>query len=139
MDMRVNRLKLEQWTAVVAEANTSGIVKKDWCRMHQIPERQFYYWQQKVRSYALDSMDQPALPVRPETDGNPAYVEIRQAAKQQSEGDKTNLLQSGHTAGSLPFFLSPEVVIEHNGSRVLVGKETTERTLRLVMKALRDA
>ena len=37
------------WKKIVLEANSSGMLKKDWCSQNGISTKSFYYWQKRIR------------------------------------------------------------------------------------------
>ena len=56
MSEPINVLKLRQWAMLVKAANESSLSRREWCRSNEISESSFYYWQKRVRAFALSSM-----------------------------------------------------------------------------------
>ena len=49
MDKTTHAVRLKQWSEIIQAQLSSGMSKKDWCRENNVSEKQFYYWQRKVR------------------------------------------------------------------------------------------
>lgn len=56
MDEITDEVRLREWGAAIAECNNSGMRKKEWCRLHGISEKTFYYRQRLVRLAAYGMM-----------------------------------------------------------------------------------
>ena len=130
MDQETNGIRLNQWKAIVLEANSSGIEKREWCRMHGIAERQFYYWQKKIRAQAAREMPvtvqeyKGEAPLGSLVEVAPAFVELRPPVKQKVQ----SLPDDSHTESG------PGIVIELGQCRILIGEAVTEGALPTVMK-----
>lgn len=74
MDKTTYEMRLAQWTNIIQECNTSGIQKKVWCQQNSIDEKQFYYWQRRIRNRAFEiqKVSEPAVLAA----STPAFVEI---------------------------------------------------------------
>lgn len=40
---------LQIWTPIIQECKNSGMTVKTWCEDNDVNEKQFYYWQRRVR------------------------------------------------------------------------------------------
>ena len=49
LDSITHEMRLAHWVSIVKECNNSGMSKKAWCIANNINEKQFYYWQRRVR------------------------------------------------------------------------------------------
>ena len=49
MDSITHEMRLAHWVPIVKECNNSGMSKKAWCIANNINEKQFYYWQCRIR------------------------------------------------------------------------------------------
>ena len=49
MDKTTYAVRLQQWSEIIQAQLSSGMSKKDWCQENNVSEKQFYYWQRKVR------------------------------------------------------------------------------------------
>ncbi len=50
MDDMTNEIRLEYWLDIVQRCNSSGKTKRQWCEDNDINEKQFYYWQRRIRT-----------------------------------------------------------------------------------------
>ena len=60
----VNRI--EEWTQLLQEADSSGLTRKQWCEQNGISQWKFYYWQKKIREEQQEDVkdtDHPASKV----------------------------------------------------------------------------
>lgn len=56
MDKITHEMRLMQWTPIVRECRESGMTVKTWCLQNNVNEKQFYYWQRRVREEAFDTL-----------------------------------------------------------------------------------
>ena len=49
MDHQISDIRAANWKKLVNDAISSGKEIRIWCRENNISERQFYYWQRKLR------------------------------------------------------------------------------------------
>ncbi len=56
MNREYDMVKLAQWAQIIQSANESKLGRKEWCAENGITESSFYYWQRRVRKYALSKM-----------------------------------------------------------------------------------
>ena len=59
MDKITHEMRLAQWTSIVRECNSSGMPKKSWITANNIDEKQFYYWQRRIRQEAIQELESP--------------------------------------------------------------------------------
>lgn len=48
--------RLAQWLPIIKECKASGMTVKSWCQQNNVNEKQFYYWQGKIRKIASKSL-----------------------------------------------------------------------------------
>lgn len=48
--------KLSQWIPIIKECHASGISVRLWCQENNVSEKQFYYWQRKIKQIASESL-----------------------------------------------------------------------------------
>lgn len=142
MEKEVLEARIHSWIPVIRQASQSGMTHKEWCIQNGIPIRKYYYWQKAVRQYILehpdfDQADQNCRtsgtlpqPVRQTQPAVPAFYEVSLDADQKVPG------VSGQNSGS-PF--SPEIVMEYEGIRLLIGRTVSEGTLSTVLSVIRHA
>ena len=63
MDKVTHQIRRDHWTSLILECNNSGMSKKAWLQAHHINEKQFYYWQRRLRNEAACELKESALPV----------------------------------------------------------------------------
>lgn len=58
MDTRrmAGELRLEYWAGVQRERNASGMSIRAWCQENGIGEKQYFYWQKKLRERVCESI-----------------------------------------------------------------------------------
>lgn len=50
MDLTTQQIRLGQWAEIIKECNESPLTNREWCIQNGIDEKQYYYWQRKVRN-----------------------------------------------------------------------------------------
>ena len=63
-------LRLQGWSELIAECQSSCMTVKDWCATHDINIKTYYYWLRKIRKQVLDNSPIPVnstLPKAAET------------------------------------------------------------------------
>lgn len=50
-------VKLRQWTEIITSCRNSGMNIRAWCNENGINEKQYYYWQRKLREMALANVE----------------------------------------------------------------------------------
>ena len=61
MDKITHEIRRDHWATLVLECNNSGMSKKAWMEAHHINEKQFYYWQRRLRKEAACELKGAAL------------------------------------------------------------------------------
>lgn len=54
MDKITHEMRLAQWTNIIHSCAASGLSKRAWCQQNSIDEKQFYYWQRRIRSQVFE-------------------------------------------------------------------------------------
>ncbi|MDD2294083.1 MAG: hypothetical protein PHD07_07755 [Bacteroidales bacterium] len=62
-------MRLAQWTSIISECNRSGMSKKSWITANNIDEKQFYYWQRRIRQEAIQELQPTSL-------SSPTFIEL---------------------------------------------------------------
>jgi putative transposase len=57
MDKITHEMRLTQWTQVIRECRSSGVAIRIWCSENNVNEKQFYYWQRRIRAQAFNSLE----------------------------------------------------------------------------------
>ncbi len=95
MDEITDEVRLREWGAAIAECNNSGMRKREWCRLHGISEKTFYYRQRLVRLAAYGMMT--------ETRQEPAgiqFAELTPSVRRLVDGKAGSRAQFCARAGS---------------------------------------
>lgn len=137
MDKASYDIRIKQWLGVIQEANASGMTKSSWCELSGISLRQFYYWQKKVRNYALtqaaslSTEDQQDTSLSPAGKGQKTTVFCELPV---STGSPQLSPFNGHGVVNTSFI--PELVLQCNSFQLLISHEITEKTLSTVLSVL---
>lgn len=75
MDRITHEMRLLQWTSIVRECRGSGMAAKAWCLENNMNEKQFYYWQRRVREEVFDTLKKAESQSRPNFVQPPAPVD----------------------------------------------------------------
>ena len=74
MDKTTHAVRLQRWTEIIQTQLASGMSKRDWCRENNVPEKQFFYWQRKVRQELYEA--QAGKLISGGSINSPALVEV---------------------------------------------------------------
>ena len=50
MDTKTAEIRYQRWVQVIQDWNNSGLSKRDYCQQNAIDEKQFYYYQRRIRA-----------------------------------------------------------------------------------------
>lgn len=139
MDQAVSSIRMEHWKALIMEAGASGMTRKDWCREHGIPLRQYYYWQKKIREEALTQLQSVksagTLPTVTTPQLPSGFVELSMPSAEIREvPDK-----GAPYPDSLTESFHPGLILETGKARLLIGDDVSEKTLQTVMRVMLHA
>ncbi|WP_050759717.1 IS66 family insertion sequence element accessory protein TnpA [Clostridium carboxidivorans] len=56
MDKVTHEMRLMQWTNIVRECLSSGMGVRTWCLENNVNEKQFYYWQRRIRKEVFSTL-----------------------------------------------------------------------------------
>ena len=62
MDAKTAEIRYQRWAQVIQDWNNSGLSKRDYCQQNAIDEKQFYYYQRRIRAIIATQAERPALP-----------------------------------------------------------------------------
>ena len=48
MEQSTHEIWLKEWSKIIQDCCTSGLIKKEWCVQNHINEKSFYYWQRVI-------------------------------------------------------------------------------------------
>ena len=124
MDKPSYQVRIELWKNNIQAQAASGLGKSAWCRNNGINPRAFYYWQRKLRNMALEELngsDRLPMPSKPNTP-TATFCEIPAPSPRTSDS-QTNTC--------------PDLAIEINGCKVLIGNSFSKESLASVIEVLR--
>ena len=62
MDAKTAEIRYQRWVQVIQDWSKSGLSKRDYCQQNEIDEKQFYYYQRRIRAIIAAQAEVPALP-----------------------------------------------------------------------------
>jgi len=137
MDKASYEVRIKQWLSINQEANASGLTKSSWCELNGISPRQFYYWQKKVRNFALTQTHSRSTDRQYDTSFSTEGKDKRAtvfcelpAPTEHSQISPSN----GQTIGNTTFV--PELVLQCGSFQLLLSHAITEKTLSTVLSVL---
>ena len=57
-----NQYRIEQWSQLIRDRQSSGMKVDDWCEANGISHHQYYYWLRKVRKAACRELPTASFP-----------------------------------------------------------------------------
>ena len=78
MDANTAEIRYQRWVQVIQDWSKSGLSKRDYCQQNEIDEKQFYYYQRRIRAIIAAQAEVPGL-----TEGS-FSVAAASSAEQQS-------------------------------------------------------
>lgn len=70
MDKITHEMRLMQWSPIIRECRNSSMTVKSWCLENNINEKQFHYWQRRIREGAFETLK------KAESQGRPNFVQL---------------------------------------------------------------
>lgn len=87
MDKSTHQVRLQQWAEIIQAQLGSGQSKRDWCRENNVPEKQFFYWQRRVRKEICEAQSEAIVPAGSENGSRLVEVPISTVSRNTiSEG-----------------------------------------------------
>lgn len=65
MDRITHQIRLTGWAARIQDCRSSGMTVKAWCSRNDVGEKQFYYWQRRVRQAAFNDIHESTVQNQP--------------------------------------------------------------------------
>jgi hypothetical protein len=116
MDKTENEKNLIKWTPIIQKCRSSGIGVRPWCRENNVSEKQFYYWDRRIKAKNFETQKE----TQPQNKAN--FVEI-----QPPIDSSINI--------SIPTFRADMVI--HVGNNVLeLSNTVSENLLSMVLKVM---
>lgn len=114
MDKITHEVRLINWTKLIQECLSSGLSKKQWCLQNQVDEKQFYYWQRRVRE-EIYAEQVSATPVELSS----SFVEVPSLSKVEE-----------------PKFTNASAQIHVNGCTIEISDSASDEFLHRLLGAL---
>lgn len=109
--------RLSQWLPIIKECRASGMTVRLWCQKNNVNEKQFYYWQSKLRTIASESLLVPT-------------------EQQQTKFVPLSFLTTQTTCHSV---FAPTMVIRMGHVAIELASQVEPELLASVLKALNNA
>ena len=122
MDKTTHEVRLHQWQEIIQAQLASGQNKREWCRENGISEKQFFYWQRRLRKEMYEV--QAGALVSVTQDSAKSLVEV------PLYSESTNPIANG---------FQPEAVIAIGNVTVGVTANIPETLLMSIGKMIRHA
>ena len=125
MDTRVTKhqLKVQEWQAIILKRSESGLSVREFCKVHQLDEKRYFYWQHVIRMEAQASMSLPNVTASEEPDVIFAPLDVSDSTQSTNSSSSGLTLQVGSitigvTEATSPVVLKKtlQVLREMNGS-----------------------
>ena len=78
MDTTTAENRYQRWVQVIQDWSNSGLSKRDYCQQNAINEKQFYYYQRRIRAIIAAQAERPALP------GGSSWLAVNSEGQQSS-------------------------------------------------------
>lgn len=138
MSSDLHKARVKQWTQIINECNNRipGLTKKAWLEQHSIKLKRFEYWQRVVRTEAMDQISDSIS----DNDIFGGCLDITDRLQQPPEPSPEQASVLDNASAPQPQFqTSPELMIQAGSYLVYVNETVREKTLRMVLRALKDA
>ncbi|WP_238903433.1 IS66 family insertion sequence element accessory protein TnpB [Clostridium sp. YIM B02506] len=117
MDKITHEMRLAQWTPIVRECRNSGRAIESWCIENNVNEKQFYYWQHRIREVAYCALE------KTESKRPSNFVQLP--------------VQAGSFSKNMSVFVADMRI--HIGDNVLeLSNTVSEELLSMVMRVMAD-
>lgn len=100
--------KLSQWVPIIKECRASGMSIRSWCEQNDLSEKQFYYWQRKIKVISGEP-----LPVRTQ---NSKFIQVPVSTTASVQGQSSStfipsmVIHVGKIVVELTDYTAPELL-----------------------------
>ena len=122
MDKTTHEVRLHHWQEIIQAQLASGQNKREWCRENDISEKQFFYWQRRLRKELYESQAGALVSVTQHSEKNLVEVPLINAS--------ANAVANG---------FSPDAVIAIGNVTVGITANISESLLMSIGKMIRHA
>lgn len=134
MDSKVTEIRMQKWFEHIQVWRASGLSKAQWCAEQNLSERQFYYWQKRIREKLYGEMaskKEMAMTVK-----EPALLE---AAPQDLPASSFAEIPLAPVGTRNPDQFRPDVVVKAGGVTVELSENAARSLLESIGEAIRHA
>lgn len=108
--------RLSRWAPIIKECKSSGMTVKAWCAQNNVNEKQFYYWQRRIREKLCSTVIENKVSIQ-----TPTFVPM------------TKPKNTGQLIGTS---FQPDMVLGYGDIRVEISNSTSPQLLVEVMKVM---
>ena len=129
MDQSTSSIRLANWKTIIesCQSRPEGTSARQWLAENQIPEKQYYYWQRKVRNLAYEEMEN-SLPAVSAPGSVVTFAEIPISPKEVCEAVQ-----------DLGAELLPAVTIKTRGSTIEISSLISDDLMVKLVKEVTHA
>lgn len=113
MDKITHEMRLTKWASIVSTCRNSGMNIRSWCIENNVSEKQFHYWQRRVRGELLETFK------KTKAEASPLFVQLP---------------APDSSIESSPF--KADIVIHSGNSTLEISNSASEELLSKVLKVL---
>jgi putative transposase len=117
MDLITREMRMMQWTPIIQECRNSNMTVKAWCQNNNVNQKQFYYWQRRIREAAYETFTDSKV------QGKPSFVQLPVASIPQ--------INSGS--------FTADMIIQVGSNRLELSNTTSENLLSMVLSVISNA
>ena len=107
---------LTKWAPIIQECRNSGLTVKAWCAENSINEKQFFYWQRRVREDLCSNLDIPT--------------------KEQLITFQPLKSQNSHREVSKSGSFEPDMVLKIGNCQIDITNQASPQLLEIVLKVV---
>ena len=104
-------LRLQGWSELIAECQSSRMTVKDWCAIHDINIKTYYYWLRKVRKTTYELMTKEQAPVSSPSGLSFAEIPMRRTVTPAGPSQPDVVIQKGRLRIELNNSVSDELLV----------------------------
>ena len=78
MDQITHEVRLARWKEVIGQCQSrpEGQTVRDWCKQNNVSEKQYYYWQRRIRLQIAEGMSGSLVPATADDSRQVVFTEI---------------------------------------------------------------